>query len=173
MGQVILDASIVITFGNAAALSVVTELQVHSVVIGSRTRTEIVRDPAARELGKAIELGSMKEVSVDLYVAAEQAALQKYDQRIAFRGRGDAETLALASCRGYVLGSDDRAVRSTATADLGRGFTASTLDFLRWATAEARLSVPDAVALLTSLDVGPQVIRAAASQGKTPEDLFA
>ena len=53
-------------------------------------------------------------MTIDLGDAVEQEVLQRYDALIPFRSRGDAEVLALAKARGYIVESDDQAVRSAA-----------------------------------------------------------
>jgi hypothetical protein len=171
MGTLIVDACQLITFGNAGALSVVSSLQLHRVVVGSRADSEVVRDPAAAQLRAALATGSVTREAVDLAIATEQTALAGYDARPAFRGRGDAEVLALAVTRGYIVGSDDRPMRSFAAADCG-GRVASSVDILRWAVRESRMSVADAVALLERLDVADSARAQAARQRKTLVDLF-
>src|SRR5258708_11343858 len=130
MGTLIVDACQLITFGNANALTVVTSLRLHRIVVGARAAGEVTSDPASAQLRLALGNGELVSEGVDLSNAAEQAAFVTYDTRPAFRGRGDAEVLALASARGYIVGSDDRAVRSSAKADCVGG-VASSVDLLR------------------------------------------
>jgi len=152
-------------------LPVIAELRLHQVVVGSRSHSEVRREPAVSQMQAAISSQRIGLVTVDLGDATEQGALQQYDARIAFRGRGDAEVLALAKARGYIVGSDDRALRSAALVDCAGG-SATAVDILRWAVLEGRLSVRDAVALLQRLDVIDSVRLQVQREGIDVVDLF-
>jgi hypothetical protein len=115
----VLDACVAITFGNAARLDLVTGMAGWRVAIGARARVEVARDPAAGQLRAAIEDGSLSVAAIDLGVPAEASALADFDRRPAFRGRGEAEVLALARSRGYAVGSDERAVLTAARSEFG------------------------------------------------------
>ena len=117
--MLILDACIVITFGSTGNLSVVTELQQHRLCIASRAVAEVIREPAASALRAAVSAGRIAVESADIENAAEQQALARFDARPAFRNRGDAEVLALAVARGYLLASDENAVRHAARLNSG------------------------------------------------------
>ena len=91
----------------------------------------------------------------------------------AFRSRGDAEVLALAASRGWIVGSDDRAVTRAAASELGPSRIAGTLDFLRWGVAEQRLTVREGTALLGALDSGAAITRRIVAAGLTPDAVLA
>jgi predicted nucleic acid-binding protein len=173
MGTVIIDACLVISFGNAGALHIIEALRTHRVVMASRAHDEVRKPPAATALATAIQNGTISIERVDLSVDAEQDALAKYDSRFEFRGAGDAEVLALAATRGYIVGSDDRTVRSTAQSDLGgAAWVAGCVDFLKWAVVEGRLTPTDAAGVLARLDLGPAIIRRLTAQGQPVAKLF-
>jgi predicted nucleic acid-binding protein len=172
VSTVILDACLIITFGNVGELEVIASLQAYRVAIGSRSRGEVTRSPARAALDSLIASNRIEVQSVDLEKPAEQDALARFDARVAFRNRGDAELLALAVCRGWIVGSDERAIRSAAMAEVGPRRLAGTIDFLSWAVNEGRLSNHAAVELVAKLDVGLGIRKQLAATGRTLEDLF-
>jgi len=169
---VVLDACLAITFGNARALGVVTEMAAHHVVLAGRAHGEVLRPPASEEVGQAIQSGTLRLACVDPEIEAEQEALVRFDGASRFHGRGEAEVLALAASRGWIVGSDEIAVRRFVRDTLGPDRIAGTMDILRWAVREERMTVGDAVSLLDRLDVGPSLVRQIRASGHEPEDLL-
>ena len=169
---VVLDACLAITFGNARALHLVTDLARYRLTIASRAFEEVLRPPAREALLVALDEGRIKMESLDLTVVREQEALARFDAMPAFRGRGDAEVLALAVCRGHAVGTDERAIRRIVRAELGSSHLVSTLDVLVLATREGLMSAAEAVRLLARLDVGPRYIDRLEAQGLTLGDLI-
>lgn len=166
----IIDACIVITFGREEQLELVTA-RPRRIVIGDRARDEVERRPAKTQLEEAVRNGSIDVEAVDLDDPEEQNALARYDGMPAFEGRGDAEVIALAVSRGYIVGSDDRAIRRQVRRDLGPERIAGTLDLVVWAVRDGRLDLDSALAFLKACDVGPAVLEALEAQGKNLEDL--
>ena len=109
---------------------------------------------------------------MDLTDATERSNLQRFDSHPAFRDRADAEILALAVSRSYIVGSDETAVRRAAAEELGWKMVAGTLDFLVWAVREERVASAQAEVLLKTLDVGPGIIETLARSSKTFGDLL-
>lgn len=168
---VVLDACMVITFGTQRRLDVVASLRGYEALVGSRADGEVLRDPARSRLDVALEHGEIRRVSIDLAVAAEQDALRKYDAMPAFRGRGDAEVLALAESRAMAVGSDDAAVQRSVRKELGPRRLLSSIDVLVLVVREGHLSLAHAERLLDRLDVGPHYQARLASAGLTLGDL--
>ena len=166
----ILDACIVITFGREEQLELVT-LGARGVVIGRRAREEVERAPARPQLDEAIRNGSVDVETANLEDPGEQEALARYDGMPAFEGRGDAEVIALAVSRGYIVCSDDRAIRKQVREDLGSERFAGTLDLLVWAVRDGRLELGTALDFLEASDVGPALLRALEARGTSLEDL--
>lgn len=108
MGWVVVDACVVITFGNADALDVITRLQRHEVGVCPRVVNEVTKPPAAEALRDAVNQGIVGQLSLDLTDATERSNLQRFDSRPAFRNRADAEVLALAISRTTSLGQTRR-----------------------------------------------------------------
>jgi len=154
---IVLDATLAITFGAVRRLDLLSGLQRHDVGIAQRAAAEVLRQPARSALDSALEAEEIRVFALDLDDPVEADALLHYDALPAFRGRGDAEVLALASARKLVVGSDDRAVRTTARRDFGSARVAGTLDVLVWAMREGRLTLASAGKLLDQLDVGPGI----------------
>ncbi len=165
------DACLIITFGNAEALDLLTDLADYRIAVCPRVRDEIKKPPAASLLQDAIDNGSIETIALDPSDAKEQALLQQYDVRVGFHDRADAEVLALAVSRGYMVGTDDPAVRRAAMEGLGPNMVAGTLDILVWALRERRMHATDAEQLLATLDVGPHLQQKLERRGKTLRDL--
>lgn len=154
---VYLDSCLLITLGNAGELGLMLGNPRLTVLVGPRTLGEVVRPPASEAVSRALEAGTLRRDTLDLYDAAEAGELARFDAMPAFRGRGDAEVLALASCRGGCVGSDDRAVRRVAAGLLGATRVVGTLDLLVWNVRDGRLDLAEAEALLDRVDVGPGI----------------
>jgi hypothetical protein len=169
--MIVLDACMTISFGNAASLNLIDGLRFERVCISARARAEVIRDPARAAMEASIATGRLSVVAIDLENAAEQDALRKFDARAAFRGRGDAEVLALAECRGYIVASDERAMRSVVLTQWGSGRLAGTADFIVWAVREGRLDIAEAEGALAHLDSGAGVLAQLRRQGRTLADL--
>ena len=110
--------------------------------------------------------------AIDPQDGKELNELVRFDSSAKFRGRGDAEVLALALARGWIVGSDDVAVRRTGMEELGSANVAGTLDFLRWAVAEDRMTVKKAVERLRSLDVGEGLFKRLERAGRSIEQVL-
>ena len=169
---VILDTCILITFGNAHALDVLTQLGTHPVVTCPRVITEVVKPPADSAVREAVNNGRIRMVQIDPEDASEQETLRRFDRLPAFRGRADAEVLALGVSRHMIVASDEGGIRLAARAELGADNVATTLTFLVWAVREGRLSVNTAEALLARLDSEPQVSNWLSARGQTLRDLI-
>ena len=171
--MVVLDACMVISFGNAGRLDLIDTLRLHCVCVSARARAEVVRDPARAALEASIAAGRLCAEQIDLQNPAEQEALQKYDARPAFRGRGDAEVLALAESRGHIVASDERAMRSAVVAAWGAQRLAGTADFIVWAVREGRLLAEQAESVLGQLDSGARILWQLRREGRDVKDLIA
>ena len=170
--MIILDANIVISFGNAGHFYVIEDLRCYPLAIGQRACSEVLKDPARAALRAAIASRRIQLLSIDIADPTEQAMLVKWDSRAAFRNRGEAEVLAIAQARNLIVGSDEKPVRSAARAELGNTRIAGTVDFLRWAVQEGRLELKDARVVLSSLDCGAPVLAQISRQHTTLEDLL-
>jgi hypothetical protein len=167
----VLDACVAVTFGNIARLDLITGIRGYQVAIGARARAEVSRDPARAEVQSAVSSGALSVAAIDLAVPAEVAALADFDRRPAFRGRGEAEVLALARTRGYAVASDERAVLTAARAEAAAGPSFSSLEFLVFAVRESRLDLASANALLGKLDIGRQIVRYLQTRRLSLQDL--
>jgi len=170
--MIVLDACMIISFGNAGRFDLIDTLQLDRICVGARARTEVVRDPALAAMEASIASGRLSLGTVDVENPTEQGALRSYDARPAFRGRGDAEVLALAASRGYIVASDERAIRATVIAEWGLNRLAGTADFIVWAVREGRLGAADAEEVLSQLDSGAHVLAQLKREGRTLRDLL-
>lgn len=170
-GILVLDACVAITFGNVARLDLITGIHGYQVAIGARARVEVSRDPARAEVQSAVSSGVLSVAAIDLAVPVEVAALADFDRRPAFKGRGEAEVLALARTRGYAIASDERAVLTAARAEVVAGPAFSSLELLVFAVRESRLDLASANALLAQLDIGRRIVRYLQTHGVSLQDI--
>lgn len=166
-----MDACLAITFGNASRLDVLTNLSGYRITISARALSEVLKPPARDVLWQAVGDQSIEVETVDLSNAEEQHALARFDALPAFRDRGDAEVLALAITRGYLVGSDERAICRIVQTKLGQSHVVSTLDVVVLALRDERLSIDEAEELLERLDVGPAYLRRIKAEGLSLKDL--
>lgn len=169
--MIVLDACIIISFGSAGRLDLIDTLHLDRVCVSARARTEVVRDPARTALEASIAAGRISVETVDLEIPAEQDAFRMFDARPAFRGRGDAEVLALAASREYIVASDERAIRRTVLTEFGALRLAGTLDFIVWAIREERLQFEHAESVLARLDSGARILAQLQREGRNLKDL--
>ena len=126
----ILDTCILITFGNADALDVLTQLEIHPVVTCPRVIAEVVKPPADTAVGDAVDDSRIQLVGINPEDPSEQETLRRFDSMPAFRGRADAEVLALAVTRQMIVASDEVKIQRLVRAELGVTHLATTLTFL-------------------------------------------
>jgi hypothetical protein len=155
----LLDACLAITFGNADRLGLLTNLRRHRIAIPPVALGEVQKPPARDRLLRAVRAGQIAVETLDLDLASERDALADFDSRPAFRGRGEAEVLAIARSRGYLVGSDERAVAAVVRQEFGAGRIAGTIDILVWAVREERLTSAEAELLLSQLDTGSGILK--------------
>ena len=137
-----------------------------------RAAGEVIKPLADAAVRDALDSGRLQLVQIDPDNPAEQDALRRFDSIPAFRGRADAEVLALAVSRRMIVASDEARIRSAVRTELGTDHLAGTLAFLVWAVREGRLSVKAAETLLPRLDSGPQVAKWLAARGQTLRDVI-
>lgn len=147
-------------------------LERHEVAIGARAFQEVFREPAASLIGSAVEAGTLRVESIDLDDPEEAISLGRFDALPAFQDRGDAEVLAIAECRGHLVGSDDEAIlRAAHRASRIPGF-ATSLDLVVWAVRENRLVLEDAERLIDRLDIGPRIRERLTRMGRNLAELI-
>lgn len=172
MDTVVADACLVITFGNEGRLDLLTSTSQRRFVVPPESAREVSKPPASGALAAALATGLIATEAISVEDPDEQNALLQANAVPAFRDRGDAEVLALAASRGWIVGSDDLAMRNYATRAIGAARVAGTLDILVWAVRERRLPVSSAEELLNRLDVGPAITARLAESGRTLSSLI-
>lgn len=155
----VLDACLVITFGSTERLDLLIDAPVERVVVAARVFAEVTRPPSRDLLEAAVNDSRIQIEAIDLDRRTEQEAFARFNARPAFRDRGEAEVLALAVARNYIVGSDERPVRTATIQELGLQRIAGSLDVLIWAIRDGRLSLVEAEALVNHLDSGEGIQR--------------
>lgn len=168
---IVVDACLLITFGNAGKLALLSSTADRRIVVPPRSAAEVAKPPASLALQQALRENSIGLEAINVEEVAAQRAFLRFNTMPAFRDRGEAEVLALADSRTWMLGSDDEAVRRVAARQFGRDRLTGSLDFLVWAVREKRLTLRDARELLDQLDVGVELQRRMAAAGVTLERL--
>lgn len=167
---VVVDACCIITYGNVMRLDLVATLAGRRVVIAARAYAEVKKPPASVQVATEIATGRLSVEMINLADLAEATLLAHFDSRPAFRNRGEAEVLALATARGYAIASDEAPVLTAALNELGSGYVFTSATLLRQAVREGRITISDALTLLSQMDIAAGVQKAATARQMTIRD---
>lgn len=140
------DASLLLTLENAAALDLLWHNR-RSWFITPIVRSEIVREPARSELAEAILAGTLAIAEPD-----DEEEMRLFANWSSFLGPGEAEAIAVAVARGWVVALEDRHAQRRLTAEHGRESWVNCASLLLEAVNEGRLSLSAADAIFLRLD---------------------
>jgi len=100
---VILDATVVIHLARAGRLGLLGRVEGYEFVVTEQVVNEVTYPEQAAALRTALEAGHLRVES-----STDTAELALYAELRARMGKGEAASLAMAACRGWMLASDDR-----------------------------------------------------------------
>lgn len=147
---VVVDTTVVIHLAKAECLALLASVRGWAFVVPDQVVEEITYADQAAALVRALAVGHLlKESSTDPREIAIYAELR---QRM---GRGEAACLAMASCRGWMVASDDqgKAFRRLVRERIGEGRLIDTAAILRAAFERGELS-PDEAQRITAVAKG-------------------
>ncbi len=147
---VVVDATVIIHLAKAEHLALLGCVKGWAFVVPDQVVAEVTYADQAAALARALAAGHLlKESSTDPREIAIYAELR---QRM---GRGEAACLAMASCRGWMVASDDqgRAFRRLVREHIGEGRLIDTAAIVQTACEQGELS-PDEAQRITAIAEG-------------------
>jgi hypothetical protein len=145
----IADASLLLSLGAASALHLLWNDPDHAWHVTPIARGEIRSDPTRSEISRALLNGRLATAELDTDSAAE---LQLFAHWSSVVDAGEAEAIAVALSRGWVVGLEDLAAQRQVTRAAGAEHWVNSATLLVAAVGQGRLSITEADALFVRLD---------------------
>jgi hypothetical protein len=148
----LLDASLVFTLSSAGVLERVLLSSRYAWHITPLVRHEVVRRGTRVVIGRAITAGRLQVTDVDITDPVQLDVWVEWERLIDI---GEAEAIALAPARGWVIGVEARQVQRALDRRLGAGRWINATNLLLDAVADAVMTLPEANAIFVRLDSYP------------------
>lgn len=133
--RVALDANILITLLNMNRLELLAGLKGYKFYVPDQVVEEIHRKVQRERLRGAIKAGWLEEIEV-----TDLAEIEMYGGYRRRFGRGESACLAVGRNRGWVVATDDKAVKREVTTDMGSANLLDTGAILAIAVKQGALS---------------------------------
>lgn len=104
--SVVLDANVLINLLTADQLSILPELDHYRFLVPNHVLDEVHRKAQRQRLRKALKVGWLEEVEI-----VDLTEMELYAEYRARFGEGESACMAVARSRGWIVASDERAVR--------------------------------------------------------------
>lgn len=148
----VLDASLLLTLGSASALHLLWDNPRCEWHITPIVRSEVMSEPTRSDISKALVRGDARSTELDTDSDEELSALARWSNVV---DAGEAEALAIATTRGWVVGLEDRFAQRRVTEALGAEHWINSATLLIQAVEDERLSESEADAIFRRLDCYP------------------
>lgn len=148
----VLDASLLISLGKARQLSLLFETRELDLFITPTVLDQLRSDDTRRPVEQAIVAGLISVVHISSDDPAELDAVAEWSESV---DEGEAECIALALTRGWLVGLEDRAAQRAVRRRGGDPAWVSCADLLVLAVRAGRLTLEEADAIFRSLDAYP------------------
>jgi hypothetical protein len=145
----VLDASLLLNLGGASALDLLWNDPRHRWHITPITRSEVASDPTRTAVAHAILNGRLRPTELDTRSVSELTALALWTRYV---DPGEAEAIAIATSRGWVVGIEDLAAQRRLTREEGSQHWINAAGLLVAAVRAGRLPLPAADAIFARLD---------------------
>lgn len=146
----VLDTSLVLAFGKAGHVAVLTSAPGFALYITPRVQEE-VRSPETRTpIRQAVLEGRIGIVEID---SDDENAMKLLAQWSSLVDYGEAETIAVALSRTWLVGTEDLAAQRQLNRRVGAGRWINAATVLLDCVAQGGLAMPDAESVFRSLDV--------------------
>jgi hypothetical protein len=143
------DASLLLSLGEATALHLLWEDPGLTWHVTPIARGEVRRDPTRSELSRAILAGRLAATELD---ADSEEELRLFAHWSDVVDAGEAEAIAVALARGWVVGLEDLFAQRRVTREAGKVHWLNAAGLLLRATLAGRMSIADADAVFVRLD---------------------
>lgn len=148
-GNGVADASLLLSLGEASALHLLWEDSDWTWHVTPIARSEVRTDPTRSELSRAILAGRLPATELDTDSDDELRLFAHWSDVV---DPGEAEAIAVALARGWVVGLEDLYAQRCVTRQAGEARWMNAAGLLLRATQAGRMSMADADAVFVRLD---------------------
>lgn len=148
-GGGVADASLLLSLGQASALHLLWDDPDHSWHITPVARGEVKSDPTRSELSRAILNGRLATTELDTDSDQELRLFAHWSDLV---DPGEAEAIAVALSRGWVVGLEDLFAQRRVTDEAGAAHWVNAATLLVTAVNQGRKSIAEADAVFVRLD---------------------
>lgn len=145
----VVDASLLLTLGDASALHLLWDDPRYVWHVTPIVRAELLSEPTRTEIANALLRGQLAATEIDVRSPAEMAALAHWSRAL---DAGEAEAIAVAVSRGWIIGIEDLFAQRKLTATHGSATWVNAATLLLHAIDDGRLRLGDADSLFRRLD---------------------
>jgi len=145
----ILEASLIITLTAADSLSILDGNARYEWYITPIVRGELTRPENRKPVDAMIGSGRLRITEIDTEDLNELAEWARWTDRV---DAGEAEAIAIAVSRSWMIAIEDRQAQRAVTGKLGLGRWINSANLLLDAVADGRLALADADQVFASLD---------------------
>ncbi len=153
----ILDASILISLGKAGRLDVLGKTRSYRWHVAQMTRQELVKPETREPVEQFILDGRIAIVGLDSDDPPGMELLAEWSDRV---DPGEAESIAIALARGWLIGLEDLQARRLLDRTVGPGRWINCANVLIDALNAGSLSLPEGEGVFQSLDVYSSYVKA-------------
>lgn len=150
--QGVVDASLLLTLGEASALHLLWNDPHHDWHVTPVSRGEVLSEPTRSEISRAVLNGRLAITELDTKSEIELKELARWT---AWVDAGEAEAIAVAVSRQWIVGLEDLAAQRRLTREVGTNVWVNAAALLIASVRDARLSLPAADAIFVRLDCYP------------------
>lgn len=147
--EAVADASLLLSLGGASALTLLWEDPEHTWYITPIGRSEVKSDPTRAEISRAILKGQMATTELDTDSHRELGLFAHWSDLV---DPGEAEAIAVALSRGWVVGLEDLFAQRQVSREAGTDRWINAAALLVAAVRDGRKSVTEADAVFARLD---------------------
>lgn len=148
-GGGVADASLLLSLGEASALHVLWDDPDRTWYVTPVARSEVKSDPTRSELSRAILSGRLATAELDTDSDHELRLFARWSDLV---DAGEAEAIAVALGRGWVVGLEDLFAQRRVTDAAGAAHWVNAATLLVNAVNHGRMSAADADAIFVRLD---------------------
>jgi predicted nucleic acid-binding protein len=156
----VLDTSLLLALSTTGQLHIFLSNSRYEWVITPLVRGELIRRESRDVVDRAISGGDVKLAEIDTTSERELRIWSKWSSLV---DPGEAEAIALAQTRGWLVGLEDRQAQRALDRDVGRGHWINGVNVLLNAIEDGVLSAPDAELLFQKLDSYPGYVKRGAT----------
>lgn len=148
-GGGVADASLLLSLGEASALHLLWADPDRTWHVTPIARSEVRSDPARSELSRAILSGRLATTELDTDSDQELRLFARWSDLV---DPGEAEAIAVALARGWVVGLEDLFAQRRVTNEAGAANWVNAATLLVTAITNKRMSIGEADAIFVRLD---------------------